>query len=345
MADALACGTVSEQRATEAINPPSPLAAPAQLLRLEAQALLDAANRLDPEAFRAAVEVVAACQGKAILTGAGTSGIIARKIAATLTSTGTPAIFLHPSDALHGGLGAVDSQDVVIAISNSGETGELLALLPYLRSRSVPVVSIIGNLSSTLADASSVVLDAAASKEACPFNLAPTSSTTVALAVGDALAVTLLQVKGLTPEAFALNHPSGRLGRRLTLRVADLMHGGDRRPAVGPGASWLEVVGAIGDGGLGAVAVVDGTDRLLGIVTDGDLRRAMQRTSPGELATVTAAKIMTAGPTTVGPQVLAYDALQRMEHRPSQISVLPVIDDGGRCVGVVRIHDIVLAGV
>lgn len=341
----LACGVVSDQGSAGADSATPPPAAAAALLRIEAQALLDAADRLDADAFGEAVKVIAACRGKAILTGAGTSGIVARKIAATLTSTGTPATFLHPSDALHGGLGAVDSQDVVIAISNSGETGELLALLPYLRSRNVPVVSIIGSLDSSLADASAVVLDAAAKLEACPFNLAPTSSTTVALAMGDALAVTLLQVKGLTPEAFALNHPSGRLGRRLTLRVADLMHGGNRRPAVGPNASWLEVVGAIGDGGLGAVAVVDGVDRLLGIVTDGDLRRAVQCTPAAELAAVKAADIMTAQPTTVGPHVLAYDALQRMEDRPSQISVLPVVDDRGCCVGVVRVHDIIRAGV
>jgi arabinose-5-phosphate isomerase len=312
---------------------------------MEARALLDAADRLDGGAFQRAIDVLAGCAGKVILTGAGTSGIIARKIAATLTSTGTPAAFLHPSDALHGGLGAVSSSDVVIAISNSGETGEVLGLLPYLRNRQVPVIALVGNSRSTLADASVVVLDAAAEREVCPFNLAPTSSTTVALALGDALAVTLLQVKGLTPEAFALNHPSGRLGRRLTLRVVDLMHGGDRRPAVALGASWLEVVAAIGDGGLGAVAVVDPDDQLLGIVTDGDLRRALQRTAPAEMANLTAAAIMTVSPVTVGPQVLAYDALQRMEDRPSQISVLPVVDGGGRCIGLVRVHDIVRAGV
>ena len=321
------------------VEPPA-----ADLLRIEARALLDAADRLDGEAFQRAVDVLAGCGGKAILTGAGTSGIIARKIAATLTSTGTPAAFLHPSDALHGGLGTVSTHDVVIAISNSGETGELLALLPYLRNRQVPLIAIVGNTRSTLAAASTVVLDATAEREVCPFNLAPTSSTTVALAIGDALAVTLLQVKGLTPEAFALNHPSGRLGRRLTLRVGDLMHAGDRRPAVGPDASWLEVVAAISDGGLGAVAVIDSGDRLLGIVTDGDLRRALQHTEPAELAAMTATSIMTASPVTVGPQVLAYDALQRMEDRPSQISVLPVVDDG-RCVGLVRVHDIVRAGV
>jgi arabinose-5-phosphate isomerase len=314
---------------------------------MEARAVLDAADRLDGDAFQRAVDVLASCGGggKVILTGAGTSGIIARKIAATLTSTGTPAAFLHPSDALHGGLGAVGAHDVVVAISNSGETGEVLALLPYLRSRQVPLIAIVGNTRSTLAAASTVVLDAAAEREVCPFNLAPTSSTTVALAVGDALAVTLLRVKGLTPEAFALNHPSGRLGRRLTLRVGDLMHGGDRTPTVGPGASWLEVVAAIGDGGLGAVAVTDAGDRLLGIVTDGDLRRALQRTAPADLAAVSAEAIMTASPVTVGPQVLAYDALQRMEDRPSQISVLPVVDADGRCVGLVRVHDIVRAGI
>ena len=318
---------------------------PADLLRQEARALLDAADRLDPVAFQRAVDVLAGCDGKVILTGAGTSGIIARKIVATLTSTGTPAAFLHPSDALHGGLGAVSSHDVVIAISNSGETGEVLALLPYLRNRQVPVISLVGNLGSTLADASEVALDATAEREVCPFNLAPTSSTTVALAIGDALAVTLLQVKGLTPEMFALNHPSGRLGRRLTLRVGDLMHAGERRPTVPRTASWLEVIGGIGDGGLGAVAVIGPDDELVGIVTDGDVRRALQRTAPEDLAAMTAETIMTASPVTVGPQVLAYDALQRMEDRPSQISVLPVTDDDGRCVGLVRVHDIVRAGV
>jgi arabinose-5-phosphate isomerase len=314
-------------------------------MRIEARALLEAADRVDDAAFSQAVRLLGECTGKAILTGAGTSGLIARKIAATLTSTGTPATFLHPSDALHGGLGAVSPSDVVIAISNSGETGEVLALLPYLRSREVPLIAIVGNLTSNLARASQVVLDAAAETEACPFNLAPTSSTTVALAIGDALAVQVLRMKGLTPEKFALNHPSGRLGRRLTLRVADLMHGGDRRPAVSPDASWLEVVGAISDGGLGAVAVVDEGDVLLGIVTDGDVRRAVLRTPPAELAAMTAATIMTRQPVSVGPQVLAYDALQRMEDRPSQISVLPVVDDQGTCVGVVRVHDIVRAGV
>lgn len=338
-------GLSAEEREAEAPAGGDRTPGAADLLRMEARALLDAADRLDARCFQRAVDLLAGCTGKVILTGAGTSGIIARKIVATLTSTGTPAAFLHPSDALHGGLGAVGAGDVVVAISNSGETGEVLALLPYLRNRTVPVVAIVGQLRSTLAGAADVALDAAAEREVCPFNLAPTSSTTVAVAVGDALAVTLLQVKGLTPEAFALNHPSGRLGRRLTLRVADLMHGGERTPAVGRDASWLDVVSAIGDGGLGAVAVLAPDGALLGIVTDGDLRRALRKTDPAALTGVTAASIMTADPVTVGPQVLAYDALQRMEDRPSQISVLPVVDGARRCMGVVRLHDIVRAGV
>jgi arabinose-5-phosphate isomerase len=320
-------------------------AGPAELLRIEAQALLEAADRLDPESFGRAVDLLSACAGKAILTGAGTSGIIARKMAATLTSTGTPAIFLHPSDALHGGLGAVTRDDVVIAVSNSGETGEILALLPYLRSRDVGLVAIVGNLDSNLARAADVVLDATAEREACPFNLAPTSSTTLALAVGDARAVLVLEVKGLTPEAFAVNHPSGRLGRRLTLRVADLMHGADRNPAVRPDASWLDVVTAISQGGLGAVAVLGDDGVLAGVVTDGDVRRMLQRVPTEGLREVVASTMMTANPVSVGPTLLAYDALQRMEDRPSQISVLAVIDDDGGYVGLIRVHDIIRAGV
>lgn len=318
---------------------------PTELLRIEAQALLDAADRLDPTTFGAAVTLLSACSGKAILTGAGASGLIARKLAATLTSTGTPAIFLHPSDALHGGLGAVTGADVVIAVSNSGETGEVLALLPYLRSRHVALIAIVGNLKSNLARAADVALDATAEKEACPFNLAPTASTTVALAMGDALAVTVLEVKGLTPEAFALNHPSGRLGRRLTLLVADLMHAGDRLTAVAPTSTWLEVVSAIGQGGLGAVPVVDGAGQLAGIVTDGDVRRMVQRVPTEGLKGMVASGMMTASPVTVEPELLAYDALQRMEDRPSQISVLPVVAADGTWVGMIRVHDIVRAGV
>jgi arabinose-5-phosphate isomerase len=323
------------------LSEPTIRQAPADVLRVEAQALLDAADRIDEAAFDKAVALLAGCRGKAVLTGAGTSGVIAAKVAATLTSTGTPAMFLHPVDALHGGLGAVTGDDVVIAVSNSGETEEVRAILPYLRNRQVPLIAIVGNLKSTLGRVADVALDASTSREACPFNLAPTCSTTLALAIGDALAISLYGVRGLTPERFALNHPSGALGRRLTLRVADVMHADV--PSVAPEAGWLEVISRMTEGALGAVAVVDRERCLLGIITEGDLRRAMQR----HLATVlevTAETVMTAQPIIVRPDELAYNALQLMEDRPSQISVLPVVDGEGRCAGLVRIHDLVRAG-
>ncbi len=315
----------------------------AEVLRLEAQALLEAADRFDDVAFEKAVTLLAGCGGKAVLTGAGTSGIVARKIAATLTSTGTPALFLHPVDALHGGLGAVTGDDVVIVVSNSGETDELRAILPYLGNRQVHMIAIVGRLESTLARAADVALDASTAREACPFNLAPTSSTTLALAVGDALAIALYDVRGLTPERFALNHPSGALGRRLTLRVTDVMHAGDGLPRVAPDAGWIDLVARISEGGLGAVVVLAPDGRLRGIVTDGDLRRAIQ-CQEAAVADTRADAVMTVDPVVVGPDELAYNALQLMEDRPSQISALPVVDGEGRCVGLVRVHDLVRAG-
>jgi arabinose-5-phosphate isomerase len=313
---------------------------PADVLLLEADALRRAAERLDDDAFARAVDLIERCTGKTFTTGAGTSGIIARKIAATLTSTGTPASFLHPSDALHGGLGAVTEGDVLIAVSNSGEADEVLALLPYARHRGVELIALTGNVRSNLAVASDVVIDAGAEQEACPLNLAPTSSTTVALAIGDALAISLLDRKGLTPEEFARNHPSGRLGRRLTLRVRDLMQDA---VAVAPGTLWADILMSITAGGLGAVVVVDG-ERLRGIITDGDVRRALQRVDLHAVASTSAADLMTSEPVCVSPDVLAYDAMQLMEDRPSQISVVPVVDPESRCVGMVRLHDLVRAG-
>ncbi len=321
----------------------SPVAG-ADLIRLQAQALLDAADRLDPVAFAAAVDLVSGTEGRIVLSGAGTSGVIARKIAATLTSTGTAALFLHPSDALHGALGIVTGDDVAVLISNSGETDELLGLLPYLEHRKVPVIAIVGNLRSTLAGRAAIALDAFAARESCPLNLAPTASTSVALAVGDALAMAVMEVKQLTPEQFAFNHPSGRLGKRLTLRVSDLMARADR-PAVGPDTPWHEVVLAVSRGGQGAVTVEDADSLLLGIVTDGDVRRTVGGTSPDAVESLTAADVMTAEPVSVLPATLAYDALQLMENRPSQISVLPVVDELGHCVGLVRLHDLVRSGI
>jgi arabinose-5-phosphate isomerase len=317
----------------------------ADLVRVLAHALLDAADRLDQETFASAVDLLSSVEGRVVLSGAGTSGMIARKIAATLTSTGTAALFLHPSDALHGGLGIVTSDDVAVLVSNSGETDELLVLLPYLEHRKVPVIAIVGNLNSTLSSRSAVALDAFAAREACPLNLAPTSSTAVALAVGDALAMSVMEVKHLTPEQFAFNHPSGRLGKRLTLRVSDVMRRGDDRPRVAISTPWLDLVASVSHGGLGAVTVEDADGNLLGIVTDGDVRRAVAATSPDGLHDLTAGHVMTAEPVSVLPGSLAYDALQLMENRPSQISVLPVVDELGHCLGVVRLHDLVRSGI
>ncbi len=311
-----------------------------RILKLEAGAIDRTAERLDAEAVNRAIEILNGCDGKVIVTGVGKSGVIAQKIAQTMTSTGTVAVFVHPSDALHGSLGVISAGDVVIALSNSGETDEIVALLPALKNRGVALISIVGNVDSTLARRSDVVLDASVDSEACPLNLAPTASTTVALAVGDAIAMTLMEAKGLTEKDFAENHPAGRLGKRLTLKVADLMH---ESPNIASTAGWLEVVKTISKFALGAVNVVDASGALMGIVTDGDLRRTIERTDPASLSSLTAAQMMTANPITASPEMLAYAALRLMENRPSQISVLPVVDRT-KCVGLLRLHDIVRSG-
>ncbi|MGI8731857.1 MAG: KpsF/GutQ family sugar-phosphate isomerase [Pyrinomonadaceae bacterium] len=314
------------------------------LLRLEANAIADAAARLKPEQVDRSMNLLAACKGKVVIVGVGKSGIIAQKIAATMTSTGTAALHLHPSDALHGGLGIVSEDDVVIVLSNSGETDEIVAMLPYLKHRRVPIVGILGNLKSTLARRCDVVLDAAVDQEACPLNMAPTTSTTVALALGDALAMTLMKLKGLTLDDFAVNHPAGRLGKRLTLKVEDLMHSGAENPTIPSGSTWVAVVQGISKGGLGAVNVIDASGHLSGIITDGDLRRAIQSRDHAALEGLTCEEIMTPDPVVVSAAALAYDALRLMEDRESQISVLPVVDEARTCVGLVRLHDIVRSG-
>jgi len=315
-----------------------------ELLKLESNAIAQTADRLDPSQVERVVDLLAKCKGKVVILGVGKSGIIAQKIAATMTSVGTAALYLHPSDALHGGLGIVQSEDVVIVLSNSGETDEIVAMLPYLQNRHVKIVAIVGNVNSTLARKAEAVLDASVDQEACPLNLAPTTSTTVALAIGDALAVTLMKVKGLTTNEFANNHPAGRLGKRLTLRVADLMHGDSENPTIATGSSWVDVVRGISKGGLGAVCVVDDEGNLAGIITDGDLRRAIEQTTHDALGRLTCDDFMTRKPTVATPELLAFDALQLMENRPSQISVLPVVDGAGKCVGLIRVHDIVRVG-
>ena len=312
-----------------------------EILRIESAAIDRAADQLRADAVDRAIGLLQDCAGKVIVFGVGKSGVIGQKIAQTMTSTGTVALFVNPSDAMHGGLGVVTSDDVVIVLSNSGETDELMVILPTLKQRGVKMIGIVGNGDSTLARQSDAVLNASVDKEACPLNLAPTASTTVALAIGDALAMALMEAKGLTQEDFAINHPAGKLGKRLTLRVGDLMH---ESPNVGLNAGWLDVVKGISKGSLGAVNVVDEAGKLLGIVTDGDLRRTIERTAGDELSRLTAETMMTAKPITATREMLAYSALELMENRPSQISVLPVVSSEGTCVGLLRIHDIIKSG-
>ena len=313
-------------------------------LRLESEAIAQTATRLARDQIERVVQLLATCRGKIVILGVGKSGIIAQKIAATMTSTGSGALYLHPSDALHGGIGIINSDDVVMILSNSGETDEIIEMLPYLKRRQVPIIALVGNPGSTLARRADAFIDGSVDQEACPLNLAPTTSTTVALALGDALAMTLMQVKGLTPDDFAVNHPAGQLGKRLTLTVADLMHSGADNPTIALGAPWVDAVKGISAGGLGAVNVIDDAGRLAGIITDGDLRRAIQKSEPGSLANLRSDELMTRNPAVASPELLAYDALQLMEDRPSQISVLPVVDSDRVCVGLIRLHDIVRSG-
>lgn len=312
-----------------------------EFLKIEAESIERAASKQNPESVEKAIEMLACCDSKVIVIGIGKSGVIAQKIAQTMTSTGTVAVFVHPSDALHGSLGVITKGDVVIALSNSGETDEILMLLPTLKNRGISLISIVGNMNSTLARQSDVALDASVDKEACPLNLAPTTSTTVALSIGDAIAMTLMEAKNLTAEDFAANHPAGRLGKRLTLKVANLMH---ESPNISPEANWLEVVKAISKYTLGAVNVVDSENKLIGIVTDGDLRRTIEKTQPENLSLLKAEQMMTKNPTVSKPEMLAFDALKLMENRPRQISVLPVVDENGISVGLLRLHDIVRSG-
>jgi arabinose-5-phosphate isomerase len=312
-----------------------------ELLRIESQAIEHTARNLDEASVVKALSLLNECDGKVVLLGVGKSGVIAQKIAQTMTSTGTMAVFVHPSDALHGSLGVITAGDVIIALSNSGETEEIVSLLPALKQRDVSLIAIVGKTNSTLAKNADVVLDASVDQEACPLNLAPTTSTTVALAIGDALAMTMMEEKGWTAEDFASNHPAGNLGKRLTLRVSDLMHDS---PNVSPAAGWMEVVTTISKFGLGAVNVTDTNAHLKGIVTDGDLRRVLEKTAPENFGQLSAEEMMTADPITVSAETLAYDALKLMEERVSQISVLPVVGENGVCLGLLRLHDIVKSG-
>jgi arabinose-5-phosphate isomerase len=308
------------------------------VLEAESQAIRQVGNRLDDNLARA-VGLILAHQGKVVVAGIGKSGLVGQKIAATLSSTGTPAVFLHAAEAVHGDLGIYTPGDPSILISKSGATAELLRLVPLLRQFKSPLIAIVGNLASPLVRQADVVLDARVEREADHLNLAPTCSSTAALALGDALAVALMHARQFTPQDFAQFHPAGQLGRNLWLRVADVMHQGSAVAWVSPDTPLRQVIIAMTERPLGAACVVDPDHLLLGVITDGDLRRTLLAFE--DFREVKAKDIMTQKPVSVPPQASLKDAARLMEDRPSQISVLPVVDaDTSKCLGLVRIHDI-----
>lgn len=310
------------------------------VLQIEARAIDSASARLGA-AFEAAVEALLACRGRVILMGLGKSGLIARKIAATLASTGTPAFFVHAAEAAHGDLGMITDEDVVIALSNSGETGEVISILPAMRRKGARLIALTGKLDSTLARDADIVLDGSIEKEACPMNLAPTASTTVALALGDALAVALLEARGFSRDDFALSHPGGSLGRRLLTHVSDVMRQGDEVPRTPPDASVGDAVLEITRKRLGMTTIIDTEGRLLGIFTDGDLRRMIE--SGQDWRQLKVAEVMTRKPRTIAAHRLAAEAVRIME--AAHINQLAVVDHDNRVVGALNMHDLFAAKV
>jgi len=306
-----------------------------KVLEIEAKTLSELVDRLD-EGFVRAVDILLACRGRVVVTGMGKSGLIGQKISATFSSTGTPSFFLHPAEALHGDLGRLVRQDVLVALSYSGETEELVRLLDTVKRQAIPLISLTGNLSSTLAQASEVVIDVGIRQEACPLGLAPTASTTAMLAMGDALAMALLEKRGFSEEDYAALHPGGELGVKLQ-RVENAMHTGDQVPRVHPETPMPEVIYEMSKKGLGHAAVVDGDNILLGIISDGDLRRFLQREGNRALS-LSAADCMTQSPVTIGRKELAARGLNLMEAR--KITSLLVVDGEGRLEGVLHIHDL-----
>jgi arabinose-5-phosphate isomerase len=306
-----------------------------RVLRIEAEALKDLQERLDA-GFERAVDALFACKGRVVVTGMGKSGLVGKKIAATLSSTGTPSVFLHPAEALHGDLGMLQAGDTVLAISYGGETEEIVALLATMKRLGLPLVTFTGNTRSTLAQASDVTLDTSVREEACSLNLAPTASTTAAMALGDALAVSLLERRGFGHDDFAALHPGGRLGKKL-LRVRELMHAGEALPKVAPGAKMPDVIYEMSRKGLGMTTVIDARGALLGIITDGDLRRLMQQRR-GAVLELTAGECVSANPVTIAGDEFASAALRLMEQR--KITSVIVLDGEGRVAGVVHLHDL-----
>jgi len=321
----------------------SPLSA---VMLAEAEAIVAAAHRLDSRESTAAVEILLKCTGKVILTGVGKSGLVAQKIAASFTSVGLMSVYLNPLDALHGDIGVVGSGDVIVMISNSGETSELLAIVPYVKKRAAAMLGILGKRESSLAGHCDAVLDASVAHEAAPIDQVPTSSTAVAMAIGDALTVSWMTAKGVSVADFAMNHPAGAIGRRLTLMVRDLMIPLEKLVMVTPSATLPEVVDALTTQAIGAVLVAQPTSQrtLDGIITDGDLRRALKRTPADKWGAITANELMTATPIFVSSGVPAIEALTLMERNAKKaITVLPVIDDEN-VVGMLRMHDLIQAG-
>ena len=318
---------------------PGWLAAARAAMEIESASLAQAACRLDGELIRA-VDLILEHPGKVVVTGIGKSGHVARKIVATLCSTGTAAVFLHPAEAVHGDLGIYTPGDPTVMISKDGTSSELLALVPLLREFRSPLIGILGKTASPLAAALDVLLDASVEREADPNNLAPTASAATAMALGDALAIALMQARNFTPEEFGRFHPGGQIGRNLRLEVREAMHGLGETAVVGPDASLKEVILAMTARPWGAASVVSSSGLLEGLITDGDLRRAL--TNHDDIRALCAEHVMTRAPIAVGPNATLAEALEKMERRTSQISVLPVVDESGRALGLLRLHDIYL---
>ena len=312
----------------------------ARVLDIEARAVADLVPRLDHN-FAEACRLCLATEGRVVVTGMGKSGHVGGKIAATLASTGTPSFFMHPAEASHGDLGMITAHDTLLAVSYSGETDEVVTILPLVKRMGARLISMTGKPGSTLASAADVHLDVSISEEACPLNLAPTASTTATLAMGDALAVALLESRGFTAEDFALSHPSGSLGKKLLLRVEDVMHKGDDVPAVGPDVKVTDGLLEMSEKGLGMTSIVDGDGKILGVFTDGDLRRALD----GEIDVhkTRMADVMHEGCITVAPDMMAAEAVHILEER--KITSLLVADQDGRLVGALNVHDLFRAGV
>ena len=319
---------------------PDYLGAVRRTVELERDAISDLLDRLD-DSFTRACEILMQTRGRVVVTGMGKSGHIGTKIAATLASTGTPAFFVHPGEASHGDLGMITDQDSVIALSNSGTTAEVVTLLPILKRLDVPLITMTGNPDSVLAKAASVNLDTCVAKEACPLDLAPTSSTTVSLVAGDALAIALLEARGFTPEDFAFSHPAGALGRKLLLKVDDIMHGGTELPRVKAGTTMDKALLEVSTKGLGLTTVLAEDDSLLGVFTDGDLRRALDHEI--DIHGTAIETVMTADPITIDREILAAEALHIMEEH--SITALVAVDENKVPTGVVHLHDILKAGV